>query len=404
MSDQTHEQFREEVRAFLVEHAPKWKAQIGIAECDAPTSEQVQSWQRYLHELGWGVPTWPVEYGGRALGMIESLIWNREKSNAGVGYIHDFVGVGLAGPTIIARGTPEQKERYLTKIASGEEHWCQLFSEPGAGSDMGALATRADRVDDAWVINGQKVWSSGAMESDRGLLIARYDPSLPKQKGLVFLLLDMHAPGVEVRPLKQIDGGAHFAEVFFNDVVVPDSERVGEPGEGWSVAMTVLLHERSSIGGGAGSFTMPFDDVVKLARERGKDRDPLVRQALAEIYSRKTILDVLNARVQSALLSGRIPEAEGSVIKLLMAQLGSVTATNAIELLGAAGTLAPGGAGASPADRWQGSPQQRFLGMAALHIGGGTDEVQRNAIAERVLGLPREPRPDKDVPFSETRR
>jgi alkylation response protein AidB-like acyl-CoA dehydrogenase len=394
MSEQQLETFRAEARAFLTEHAAKWKASVGLAHGETPTREQTQSWQRYLHDNGWGVPTWPVEYGGRALGMIESLIWNQEKSRAGVGYMHDFVGVGLAGPSIIARGTPEQKDKYLTKIASGEEHWCQLFSEPGAGSDMGAIATRADRVDDTWIVNGQKVWSSGAMESDRGLLIARYDPSLPKQKGLVFLLLDMHAPGVEVRPLKQIDGGAHFAEVFFNDVVVPDSERVGEPGDGWSVAMTVLLHERSSIGGGAGSFTMPFDEVVRLARERGKDRDPLVRQALADIYTRKMILDVLNTRVQSALLSGRIPEAEGSVIKLLMAQLGSVTATSAIELLGPAGTLADG----------QGSPQQRFLGMAALHIGGGTDEVQRNAIAERVLGLPREPRPDKEVPFSETRR
>jgi alkylation response protein AidB-like acyl-CoA dehydrogenase len=194
--------------------------------------------------------------------------------------------------------------------------------------------------------------------------------------------------------LRQIDGGEHFAEVVFNDVVVPDADRVGEPGEGWGVAMTTLLHERSSIGGGVGSFSMPFDQVIAIARERGKDTDPLVRQHLADIYARRTVLDVLNARIQQKLLSGKIPEAEGSVIKILMAQLGTVTATTAIEMLGADGTLADG----------QGSPQQRFLGMASLHIGGGTDEVQRNAIAERVLGLPREPRPDKEVPFKETRR
>ena len=386
--------FRAEARAFLEEHFPKWKSSESIADGAELTREQRRSLQRFLYEHGWGVLTWPVEFGGRGVGMVESLVWNQEKAKAGLQFTFDFVGMGLAGPTIIARGTDDQKKRYLEKIARGDEAWCQLFSEPGAGSDLGGLSTRAERSGDVWVVNGQKVWSSGATESDRGLLVARYDPDLPKQQGLVFLLLDMHAPGVEVRPLRQIDGGEHFAEVFFNDVQVPDADRVGEPGEGWSVAMTTLLHERSSIGGGIGSFAMPFDDIVRIARERGHNDDPLVRQHLVEIYTRKTILDVLNTRVQTALLSGRIPEAEGSVIKLLMAQLGSVSALNAIELLGTEGTLADG----------QGSPQQRFLGMAALHIGGGTDEVQRNAIAERVLGLPREPRPDKEVPFKETRR
>ncbi|HYZ92202.1 MAG TPA: acyl-CoA dehydrogenase family protein [Actinomycetota bacterium] len=389
----TIEALREEARAFLAEHVPAWKADEGVGD-EELTREQRRSWQRHLFEHGWGVPTWPEEYGGRGLGMVENLVWNQCKAEAGFQFTFDFVGMGLAGPTIIARGTERQKQRYLKPIARGDESWCQLFSEPGAGSDLGGLSTRAERSGDVWIVNGQKVWSSGAMESDFGLLIARHDPDLPKQQGLVFLLLDMHAPGVEIRPLRQIDGGAHFAEVFFNDVEVPDADRVGEPGEGWSVAMTTLLHERSSIGGGIGSFAMPFDDVVRIAREHGRNEDPLVRQHLVEIYTRKTILDVLNTRVQTALLSGRIPEAEGSVIKLLMAQLGSVSALNAIELLGVEGTLADG----------PGSPQQRFLGMAALHIGGGTDEVQRNAIAERVLGLPREPRPDKEVPFKDTRR
>jgi alkylation response protein AidB-like acyl-CoA dehydrogenase len=392
--DPAHTALREEARAFLAEHLPKWKADEGVTDGAELTREQRRSWQRFLYEHGWGVPTWPVEFGGRGLGMIENLIWNQCKAEAGLQYIFDFVGMGLAGPTIIARGTPEQKERYLQAIARGDESWCQLFSEPGAGSDLGGIATKAERSGDSWIVNGQKVWSSGALESDRGLLVARYDWDLPKQKGLVYLLLDMRAPGVEVRPLRQIDGGEHFAEVFLNDVVVGDSDRVGEPGEGWAVAMTTLLHERSSIGGGVGSFSMPFDQVIAIARDRGKDRDPLVRQRLADIFARRTVLDVLNARIQQKLLSGKIPEAEGSVIKILMAQLGTVTATTAIEMLGAEGTLADG----------QGSPQQRFLGMASLHIGGGTDEVQRNAIAERVLGLPREPRPDKEVPFKETRR
>lgn len=392
--DPAHVALREEARAFLVEHHPKWMASAGVTKGAELTRSQRRSWQRYLYEHGWGVPTWPVEVGGRGLGMIENLIWNQCKAEVGLQFIYDFVGMGLAGPTIIARGTQEQKDKYLTPIARGDESWCQLFSEPGAGSDLGGIATKAERTEDGWVVNGQKVWSSSALESDRGLLIARYDWDLPKQKGLVYLLLDMHAPGVDVRPLRQIDGGQHFAEVFLNDVFVPDSDRIGEPGEGWSVAMTTLLHERSSIGGGVGSFSMPFDQVVAIARERGKNADPLVRQTLADIYARRTVLDVLNARIQQKLLSGKIPEAEGSVIKILMAQLGTVTATAAIGMLGADGTLADG----------QGSAQQRFLGMASLHIGGGTDEVQRNAIAERVLGLPRESRPDKEIPFKDVRR
>ncbi len=402
MTQDPLEALREEARVLLTEQVPKWRADEGLAEGDELSREQRRSLQRFLHDHGWGVPTWPVEFGGRGLGMIENLVWNQCKAEAGFQYVFDFVGMGLAGPTIIARGTSEQKDMYLGAIARGDEAWCQLFSEPGAGSDLGAIATRADRTDDGWVVNGQKVWSSGALEADRGLLVARYDWDLPKQKGLVYLLLDMHAPGVEVRPLRQIDGGAHFAEVFFNDVVVPDSDRVGEPGEGWAVAMTTLLHERSSIGGGIGSFAMPFEQIVALARSRGRASDALIRQRLVDVYSRKKVLDVLNQRIQTKLLSGQIPEAEGSVIKILMAQLGTASATTAIELLGAEGTLS-GDAGRSGLVV-RGSPQQRFLGMASLHIGGGTDEVQRNAIAERVLGLPREPRPDKEVPFKDTRR
>jgi alkylation response protein AidB-like acyl-CoA dehydrogenase len=383
--------FRAEARGFLEEHFPKWKADAGAD--DELDFEQQRSWQRYLYEHGWGVPVWPVEYGGKGLQMIESMIWNEEKSRVGAHSFFNLVGLGLAGPTIIARGNEEQKKRHLPPLARGDEIWCQLFSEPGAGSDLGNISTRAERVDGTWIVNGQKVWSSGAMDSDRGMLVARYDVELPKQQGLVYLLLDMHAPGVEVKPLRQIDGGSHFCEVFFTDVQIPDADRVGEPGEGWSVAITTLTNERMSLGGGFGNFSLPFDEVVRTARDRGRASDPLTRQRLVDIYSRRKILDVLNMRVQSALVAGRIPEAEGSVIKLLMAQLGSVSALNALELLGADGTL------------WDASgPQQRFLGSPAMHIGGGTDEIQRNAIAERVLGLPREPRPDKEVPFRETRR
>jgi alkylation response protein AidB-like acyl-CoA dehydrogenase len=246
-------------------------------------------------------------------------------------------------------------------------------------------------VDDSWVVNGQKVWSSGAADADRGILIARYDPDLPKQKGLVYLIVDMHALGVDVRPLRQIDGGAHFSEVFFTDLVVPDADRVGEPGEGWSVAMTTLTNERMSLGGGSGNLAMPFEDLAALARRYGRNRDPRMRQKLARIYSQRKILELLNERVLTALEHGQIPEAEGSIIKLVMADLVTDTALRAMELVGANGLVAD-------------QTSRTFLGSPALHIGGGTDEVQRNAIAERVLGLPREPRPDKEVPFRETRR
>jgi alkylation response protein AidB-like acyl-CoA dehydrogenase len=386
----------DEARAFLAEHFPKWRKEN---DCDGELDfEQQRSWQRYLFEHGWGVVTWPAEYGGRGLGMIESMIWNQEKIAAGAHTFFNLVGLGLAGPTIIARGTEEQKARYLPPLARGDEVWCQLFSEPSAGSDLGNITTRAEKIDGGWVVNGQKVWSSGAVEADRGMLVARYDADLPKQQGLVYLLADMHAPGVEVRPLRQIDGGAHFSEVFFTDVQIGDDDLVGAPGDGWSVAMTTLTNERMSLGGGFGTFAMTFDEVVEVVRRNGRSDEPLTRQALVDIYTRRTILDVLNNRVQSALFAGKIPAAEGSVIKLLMAQLGTATANLAIDSLGAGGMLA-----GDTGDR-AGDPQQRFLGSAAMHIGGGTDEIQRNAIAERVLGLPREPRPDKEVPFRQQLR
>jgi alkylation response protein AidB-like acyl-CoA dehydrogenase len=382
--------FRAEARAFLSERFDAWKRDQGVAGPDL-TFEQQRSWQQCLYDAGWAAPHWPAEYGGRALGIVESMIWNREKADAGAHSFFNIVGLGMAGPTLISRGTPEQKQRYLPPLLRGDEVWCQLFSEPNAGSDLGNIQTRAERVDDAWVVNGQKVWSSGAVDADRGILVARYDPSLPKQKGLVYLIVDMHAPGVDVRPLRQIDGGAHFSEVFFSDLLVPDTDRVGEPGEGWSVAMTTLSNERMSLGGGSGDLALPFEDLVSIARERGRDRDPRVRQKLVRIYALRKILELLNERVLTALEHGHIPEAEGSIIKLVMADLVTDSAMRAMELVGANGVVLD-------------ETSRSFLGSPALHIGGGTDEVQRNAIAERVLGLPREPRPDKEGPFRDSLR
>jgi alkylation response protein AidB-like acyl-CoA dehydrogenase len=378
---------RSEARAWLEEHFPAWRARGG----DPPyTTEQGRAWQRVLAEGGWGAPHWPNEYGGRGYGPVESAIWAEEKARIGANIVFNMVGFGMAGPTLIAHGTEEQKRRHIRAMLYGDEIWCQLFSEPGAGSDLASLTTRAVRDGDEWIINGQKVWSSQADEADFGILLARFDPDLPKHDGLVYLIADMHAPGVEIRPLRQIDGSAHFSEVFFTDVRVPDSNRIGAPGEGWRVATTTLMHERMSIGTSTGGYTFPFTRLAAIARERSV-LDPVIRDELARVYTHERILDFLNKRILSKLRRGEIPTAEGSILKLAIANLSSDAALLGIRLLGAGGTLAGEG------------PQQNFLWERSFHIGGGTDEIQRNVIAERVLGLPREPRSDKSLPFSATR-
>ncbi|MCA1833354.1 MAG: acyl-CoA dehydrogenase family protein [Actinomycetota bacterium] len=378
---------RAEARAWLEESFPVWRSENG----DPPyTTEQARSWHRALAAGDYGAPHWPVEYGGRGYGPVESAIWAEEKARVGANIVFNMVGFGMAGPTIIAHGTEEQKQRHIRAMLNGNEIWCQLFSEPGAGSDLASLATRAFRDGDEWIVNGQKVWSSQADEADYGILLARFDPDKPKHEGLAYFIVDMHTPGVEVRPLRQIDGDAHFSEVFLSDVRVPDANRIGEPGDGWRVATTTLMHERMSIGTSTGGYTFPFVKLAEIARSRYA-LDPVVRDNLARVYTQERILDFLNKRILSKLRRGEIPTAEGSILKLAIANLSSDAALLGVHLLGPDGALAGEG------------PQQHFLWERSLHIGGGTDEIQRNVIAERVLGLPREARPDKGLPFSQTR-
>ena len=383
--------FRAEARAWLEEHFPPWREREGPGPY---STEQARSWHRVLHSGGWAAPSWPPELGGRGLGFAEATIWAEEKARIGANIPFDVPGFGMAGPTIAAHGTDEQKARYLPPLLAGEELWCQLFSEPGAGSDLASLTTRAERDGEDWVVTGQKVWSSGAHEADWGILLARYDVDVPKHRGLVYLIVDMRSPGIEVRPLRQMDGGTHFNEVFLEGVRVPDANRLGEPGEGWRVAVTTLMNERVSLGAATSGFAIPFERLSEVARERAPTGvAPLHRDALARVYTQGRILELLNARVVSKLGRGQIPDAEGSVMKLVLADLVSGSANLAMHLLGAAGTVVDGG----------GLPHA-FLGSLAFHLGGGTDEIQRNLIGERVLGLPREPQPDKDVPFSQVRR
>jgi alkylation response protein AidB-like acyl-CoA dehydrogenase len=277
-------------------------------------------------------------------------------------------------------------------LLAGDEIWCQLFSEPGAGSDLANVTTRATREGDAWIVTGQKVWSSSAHDADFGILLARYDFDRPKHEGLIYFIVDMRSPGVDVRPLRQISGDSEFNEVFLTDVRIPDENRIGEPGDGWRVAMTTLMFERMSIGSATGGYTFPFERLVALAKTNGRP-GVLERQALADVYTRYKILDLLNARVLSKLRKGEIPTAEGSILKIALAELCTASAETGVHLLGGEGLLTR-----------PGSPVNALLESFAFHIGGGTDEVQKNVVAERVLGLPRDERPDKVGPFSATLR
>jgi alkylation response protein AidB-like acyl-CoA dehydrogenase len=400
--DETPEEaaFRAEVRAFLDARAPRPQADdvpdessLWITDHDQEVRyvQRCRDWQATKYDLGWAGITWPKEYGGRGGTGIQDGIFHEEEA----GYISASgvfsVGIGMAGPTIIAHGTDQQKERYLPPTLRGEEIWCQLFSEPNAGSDLGGLRTSAVRDGDEWVVNGQKVWTSGAHYSDWGILLTRSDPDAPKHRGITYFLVDMRTPGIEVRPLRQITGAAHFNEVFLEDVRIPHENIIGEVNAGWGPMMTTLSNERALIGGavGRGSYT----DVVQLARDRGLSRDRRVRQELARCYTRGRLLEFLGYRVRTAASKGVQPGPESSVMKLMVSQHLAAKGDLVVELCGPGGMLA--GSDAPDDGRWQ----MDFLGQWGARIGGGTDEVQRNTIGEKVLRLPPEPRVDKGVPF-----
>jgi alkylation response protein AidB-like acyl-CoA dehydrogenase len=284
-----------------------------------------------------------------------------------------------------------QKDRFLPPMLRGEEVWCQLFSEPGAGSDLAGLSTRAERDGDEWVVDGQKVWTSGADESDWGILLARTDPDRPKHKGITYFVVDMRTPGVEVRPLRQMTGASHFSEVFLTGVRIPHANIVGELHGGWGVAMTTLANERTFMGGTGRRLGVP--ELVALAADRGRAGDPVVRQGLAAAHGRAEVQRYLGLRIRTLAAQGRPPDAQASIAKLSAAWHLKRTGELALAVQGPLGMLA--GPDAPSDGEWQ----QSFLGAPAIRIAGGSDEVQRNVISERVLGLPVEPRVDKDVPF-----
>ena len=388
--------FRAEARAWLEQHATRKDPNTrpsGFMSLASDHVDRCKRWQRTLYEGGWAGITWPKEYGGRGATAIQASIFAQEQAEFDVAVGVFMVAVGMVGPTIIAHGTDAQKERHLDAMLRGDEIWCQLFSEPGAGSDLAGLSTRAVQDGDEWVVNGQKVWTSGAQHSDWGILLARTDADQPKHRGITYFLVDMASPGIEVRPLRQINGAAHFNEVFLSDVRIPAENVLGEPNAGWGPTLTTLANERTSIGGGGGGIAL--SNLADLARELDREDDPVVRQGLAAAFTRFEILRYLGLRVQTALSQGLPPGPESSIMKLFLSQHLAETADLAMALSGTGGMLS--GSDALGEGMWQ----QYFLGHWAARIGGGTDQIQRNVIGERVLGLPGEPRLDKTLPYRE---
>ena len=361
-------------------------------EEDLALLEEARGWQRHKAAAGWAAPHWPVEHGGRGLSPLLANIFAMEEHDYDVSGNMFSVGVGMAGPTIIEWGTEEQRSRFLSPILTAEHIWCQLFSEPGAGSDLAGLSTRAVLDGDEWIVTGQKVWTSAAHYSDYGILLARTDLDVPKHRGITCLLVDMRSPGIDVRPLRQIDGAIHFNEVFLDDVRVPVANTLGPVGSGWGVAVTMLNHERASIGGG-GMYS--FEQVLTLARTMADVTDPTVRQELARLYTRFEMLRFLGYRVRTAAERGEMPGPESSVLKLVVSDLYETGGDLVVALQGPAGMLLGEDA------PFAGKFQDLFMGQWAPRIGGGTDQIQRNIIGERVLGLPGEVRADKYVPFRE---
>ncbi|CAN5636924.1 acyl-CoA dehydrogenase [soil metagenome] len=390
--------FRAEAREWLDAHAiPKGHPDDfshSYLDVDLDEDRHVELcrwWQRTLSDGGWAGLTWPIAYGGRGATAIQSVIFNQEQSGYGVSPGSFAVAVSMVGPTILAHGTDAQQHRFLPPILRGEEIWCQLFSEPGAGSDLAGLATRAERDGDEWVVNGQKVWTSQADHSQWGILVTRTDPDAAKHRGITYFLLDMATPGIDVRPLRQMTGSAHFSEVFLDDVRIPHANVLGEVDGGWGVAVATLSAERAMIGGGSRG-----DDVAELIAMAGKlglAGEAHVRQELASAYTRQQLLRYLGLRAQTALSQGRAPGPETSVMKLAYAEHLRCVGDLVLAIEGPAGTLA--GPDAPERGQWQG----RFLHAPAIRIAGGSNEIQRNIIGERVLGLPGEARVDRDVPF-----
>ena len=358
--------------------------------------EAAAEWQKKKYDAGWAMIHWPKEFGGIGATPIERIIWAQEESKFNVPKGVYEIGLGMAGPVMMEYATDEQKERYLPPMAEGKEIWCQLFSEPSAGSDVAGLRSKAVQDGENWIVNGQKVWTSGAHFSDYGILVVRHDPGLEKHKGLTFFFVDMKSPGIEVKPIKQLTGGSSFNEVYFNDVVIPDSQRLGEIGDGWKVAITTLMNERLAVGDADG---VDANEAFELAKKHNKDGEQLidnnaVRESIADWYCEASGLKNTKLRTMSALSRGDTPGPEASITKIVSA--------NKLQAIGNFGMDSSDMSGMLMDEESDFIKfQMAWMGAAGLRIAGGTDEILKNIIAERVLGLPQEARADKGLAFKD---
>jgi alkylation response protein AidB-like acyl-CoA dehydrogenase len=398
------EAFSAEARAFLDANAeirPEEKFawgegsdRVGLLEEKTPEQAAAdlaaaKDWKAREFDAGFGWISGPEEYGGRALPKEYDRTYATMRSEYKIPTQEPFIiGLGMVAPTILAHAIPEVKERYLRPLYRGDIVGCQLFSEPVAGSDLAGIQTRAVRDGDEWLLTGQKVWTSGAERSDIGEIITRTSPDKPKHKGLTMFLVDMHAPGVDVRPLRQMTGGATFNEVFFEEVRVHDSHRLGDVDEGWSVALTTLMNERAAIGGGgggAGIGTTSMTRFIELARHMGLADDPRVRQQLADAYVRTNVARYTNLRAMAKIRAGQLPGPEMSIAKLAMTQNMQQLGQTVTDILGPRLVADTG--------EWGTYAFAEFiLGIPGARVAGGTDEIMRNIVGERVLGLPKEPK------------
>ncbi len=394
------EAFREKTQAFLAEHLPAdW---VGIGKVDHDdVNAWTLNWRSILHKNELLAPGWPKEYGGGGLSPVEQVIIAEEFTKAGVptGGSNDAFGIGMLGNTLLQWGSEEQKSHYIPRILSNDDVWCQGYSEPNAGSDLGSLGCRAVLDGDQWIINGQKIWTSAGHLADHIFLLTRTDTDAPKHKGITFLLVDMRQPGVEVRPIKMISGDSEFNEVFFTDAVCAKENVVGGVNNGWAVAMTLLGYER-----GEAAATVPvrfraeLDRLVAMAVERGVNNDPVIRQRLAWCHSKVEIMRFLGMRTLSKFLAGHHPGPDGSTFKLYWSEYHRVVTELAVDILGPDAMVIDGRPPSSAfqtddvgAPNSSGSWGNVFLNARAGTIYAGTSQIQRNIIGEMVLGLPKEP-------------
>jgi alkylation response protein AidB-like acyl-CoA dehydrogenase len=405
MADVISEQdFEREATLFLEAHAPP-RVEISagwgegsdevsiLPEKDASQElaelESARAWARARYDAGFGWITGPEELGGRALPRSYQRIFDGVEARFDTPLMSVYgIGLGMVAPTILAHATEPVRKKYLPQMYRGDIVGCQLFSEPGAGSDLASVQAKATRDGDEWIVTGQKVWTSGAHLSDIGEIVCRTDPDLPKHKGITAFVVDMHAPGVETRPLRQMTGGASFNEVFFTEVRVPDSHRLGDVNGGWTVALTTLMNERAAIGGGqiSGSGGSGTERLMQLVRHEGRNNDPLIRQQLAAIYIASRVANYTNLRAMAKIAAGGLPGPEMSIAKLSLTANMRRTSDLVSSVLGPK-LIADNG-------EWGTYAWSRYvLGIPGMRIAGGTDEVLRNIVSERVLGMPKDPSP-----------